>query len=523
MHQLLIVFLLAAVVTAVSAAARRVGLLAPILLVLVGIGISLIPGVPEVRLDPELVLVGVLPPLLYVAALETSVPAFRLQLRPILLLAVGLVLVTTFAVGFALHAVVPQLPLAATCALGAIVAPPDAVAATAVARRYGMPRRLVTILEGESLVNDATALVTLRVAVGAVTGVAASAGGIAWHAALAAGGGLLIGAAVGLVAAFLHRRTSDPLLDNALSLLTPFGAYFVAEAVGASGVVAVVIAGLYLGHRWPLLMSAASRLQMEAFWRMVRFLLEGAVFLLVGLQLPGIVASLHEPARVVVGATATVAGTVVLIRFLWMYPATYLARLVPRVRSREPRPALSQPTVIAWAGMRGVVTLAAAFSLPQLARGAAFPGRDLFVWLAFAVIIVTLVVQGLTLPTLIRRVHLPADDPKVDALAEAAVQQAASRAALARLNELADDRTLPETVVLKLRKLATQRTNQAWERLGDPDRAPSVVYRRARQEMIAAERQVFREARDSGRIPEEVLRRAQRDMDLEESMISREE
>lgn len=523
MHELLIVFLLAAVVTAVSAVARRVGLLAPILLVLVGIGISLVPGVPEVRLDPELVLVGILPPLLYVAALETSVPAFRLQLRPILLLAVGLTLFTTFAVGFALHAVVPQLPLAATCALGAIVAPPDAVSASAVARRYGMPRRLVTILEGESLVNDATALVTLRVAVGAVTGAAASAAGIAWHAALAAGGGLAVGAVVALVAGFLHRRTTDPLLDNALSLLTPFGAYFVAESIDASGVVAVVIAGMYLGNRWPLLMSAASRLQMEAFWRMVRFLLEGAVFLLVGLQLPRIVADLHESARVVVGATATVVGVVVVARFVWMYPATYLARLVPRIRSREPRPPASQPTVIAWAGMRGVVTLAAAFSLPRVAQSAPFPGRDLFVWLAFAVIIVTLVVQGLTLPELARRVRLPADDPKGDALAEAAVQQAASRAALARLNEMVDSRTMPEAVVLKLRKLATQRTNQAWERLGDPDRAPSVVYRQARQEMIAAERQVFREARDTGRIPEEVLRRAQRDMDLEESMISREE
>src|SRR5581483_3416112 len=247
----------------------------------------------------------------------TSVPAFRLKLRPILLLAVGLTLFTTVAVGLVLHAVIPALPLAATFALGAIVAPPDAVSASAVAARVGLPRRLVTVLEGESLVNDATALVTLRVAQGAVIGSAAStagwggAGRIAWSAVLAAGGGLVIGLAVAVVVAFIHRRVTDPLLDNALSLLTPFLAFFPAEAVHASGVVAVVIAGLYLGHRWPLLMSAASRLQMEAFWRMVRFLLEGAVFLLVGLQLRMIVRQLHQPFGVVVAATAAVIGTVV--------------------------------------------------------------------------------------------------------------------------------------------------------------------------------------------------------------------
>jgi CPA1 family monovalent cation:H+ antiporter len=512
------VVLLAVVVTAVYAVAKRIRLLAPILLVLVGIAISVIPGVLEVHLDPEIVLVGILPPLLYVAAIETSVQAFRLHLRPILLLAVGLTLFTTFAVGFALHAVLPVLPLAATCALGAIVAPPDAVAATAVARRIGLPRTVVTILEGESLVNDATALVTLRVATAAATGAAAGAGNITWHAALAAGGGLGVGLVVAVVVAFLHRRTTDPLLDNSLSLLTPFLAFFPAEAIDASGVVAVVTAGLYLGHRWPLLMSAASRLQMAAFWAMVRFLLEGTVFLLVGLQLRNIVVALREPPAVVVGATAVVVGTVILARFVWMYPATYLARLIPRVRAREPRPAVAKPTVLAWAGMRGVVTLAAAFSLPRL-----FPGRDLFLWLAFSVIVVTLVVQGLTLPYLVRRLRLPPDDPTQDALAEAAVQQAASRAALDRLEEASASAEVPEHVMKRLRGLARSRTNTAWERLGDPGRAPSAVYRRLRQEMIDAERVVFREARDAGRIPEEVLRRAQRDLDLEESMLSREE
>jgi monovalent cation/hydrogen antiporter len=530
-EELLTVVGLAAVVTAVSAVARRLGLLAPILLVLVGIVLSLVPGVPQVRLEPDLVLVGILPPLLYVAAVQTSVPAFRLKLRPILLLAVGLTLFTTVAVGLVLHAVIPALPLAATFALGAIVAPPDAVSASAVAARVGLPRRLVTVLEGESLVNDATALVTLRVAVGAVTGTAASmvgwggAGRIAWSAILAAGGGLVIGLAVAVVVAFIHRRVTDPLLDNALSLLTPFLAFFPAEAIHASGVVAVVIAGLYLGHRWPLLMSAASRLQMEAFWRMVRFLLEGAVFLLVGLQLRMIVRQLHQPFPVVAAATAAVIGTVIACRFVYVFPALWLPRwLVPGIRRREPmKPGWRYPTVVSWAGMRGVVTLAAAFSLPRLAHGLPFPGRDLFQWLAFAVIIVTLVVQGLTLPAVVRRVRIAGDDPRQDALVEAAVQNRATQAALDRLTELSTDLDPPEYVTDRLRRLAQSRTNQAWERLGDPERAPSLLYRRLRQGMIEAEREVFLDARNAGRIPAEVADRAQRDMDLEESLISREE
>ncbi len=520
---LLTVFLLAVVVTAVNAVARRIGLLAPILLVLVGIGLSVIPGLAGVALDPELVLVGILPPLLYVAAIETSVPAFRLHLRPILLLAVGLTLFTTFAVGLALHAVLPVLPLPATFALGAVVAPPDAVAATAVARRIGLPRSMVTILEGESLVNDATALVTLRLAIAAVTGAAVTAQGIAVHAALAVGGGLAVGLVVAVVVAFLHRRTTEPLLDNALSLLTPYLAFFPAELIEGSGVVAVVTAGLYLGHRWPLLMSAASRLQMEAFWRMVRFLLEGSVFLLVGLQLRSVVLALHSSPLVIAATTATVVGVVVVTRFAWMYPATYLARLIPRVRDRGPRIPLAAPTVVAWAGMRGVVTLAAAFSLPRMAYGVAFPGRDLFVWLAFSVIIVTLVVQGLTLPTLVRRLRVQPDDPSKDALVEASVQHRATRAALDRLTELAEGAEVPEHVLFRLRSLVESRTNQAWERLGDPGRSPAAVYRRLRGEMLEAERTVFREARDQGQIPEEVLRRAQRDMDLEESLLRRDE
>jgi len=510
---------LIAIVVAVSALARWLGLLQPILLVVVGLALSFVRGFPVPELDPELIIVGLLPPLLFVGALETSVPAFRFNLRPILMLAIGHVLFIAAAVGFAVHALLPEVPLAACLALGAVVAPPDAIAATALARRIGLPRRVVTILEGESLLNDATALVLFRVTVAAAVGTAIGAGAIATEILLAAGGGILIGAVGALVLKTLHQRVTDPLIDNALSLLTPFAVAAAAERVHASGVVAVVVTGLYLGHRLPTLMSAASRLQMGAFWKILKFLLEGMVFLLVGLQLRRIFNALSTPAGEVVMLTAVVLATVVVGRFVWVYPATYLPRLIRRVRERDPAPPLAAPAVIAWAGMRGVVTLATALALPLTLRGHTPYPRDLFVWLAFAVIVGTLLLQGTTLPAMSRWVRLPADDQVQDTLAEAAVQHAASRAAIDRLDALADG--APTDVVERLRRLTEYRSNAAWERLGRGAETPSAAYVRLRREMLNAEREVFRVARDEGRIPEEALVRAQRGMDLEESMLER--
>jgi monovalent cation/hydrogen antiporter len=504
-----------------AALARRLGLLAPIVLVVAGLALSYVPGFGDVRLDPQIVLVGILPPLLYVAAIRTSVPAFRFNLRPILLLAVGLVVVTAVVVGLVVHALLPSVPLAICIALGAVVAPPDAVAATAVARRIGLPRRVVTILEGESLINDATALVLLRVAVASAAGAAVGLTNVAGEVLVAAGGGLFLGAAGAVVIGFFHRRIKDPLLDNALSLLTPFLLAFLSEAIHASAVVAVVVAGLALGHKLPVLMSAASRLQMDAFWRIVRFLLEGLVFLLVGLQLREILDRLGDtPRGTVMAVTAAVLATLVVTRFGWVFPAAYLARLVPRVRRRDPAPPPQFPALIAWAGMRGVVTLAAALALPlQLAGGQPYP-RELFVWVAFAVILITLVAQGATLPVVARMLRMPADDPTADVLAEAAVLQQAGRAARERLEAAAEG--APAAVVQRLRQLIDQRTNTAWERLGgDARETPSQAYARLRQEMINAERDVIRAARDAGRIPEEVLVRAYRDLDLEESLLRR--
>ena len=503
-----------------AALARRLGFIAPLVLLVAGLGLSFVPGIPEVHLEPKLVLVGILPPLLYVAALQTSVPAFRRALRSILLLAVGLVVFTALVVGFALHALLPEVPLSACIALGAVVAPPDAVSATAIARRIGLPRRMITLLEGESLLNDATALVVLRVSAGALTGLAVGFWDISRDVVVTAGGGLLIGGAAAILAAWLHSKIRDPLLDDALFLLTPFVAVIVAEELNTSSVVAVVVAGLYLGHRIPYLLSPTSRLQMDAVWRLITFLLEGAVFLLVGLQLRELVGHLETGLTTTVQVTALVFGVVLVTRFLWIYPATYLARLVPRIRAREDRPPITGPTVVAWAGMRGVVTLAAALTLPSSAEVAGGYPRDLFVFVAFSIIVLTLLVQGTTLPMVANRLGVREDTSAADALAEAGVQHAASRAALEALEAHADG--APASIVDRLRAIAESRNNVAWERLGSQEQeTPSAAYGRLRREMIKAERHVFKVARNEGRIPEEVLTRAQRDLDLEESQLNR--
>jgi monovalent cation/hydrogen antiporter len=505
-----------------AALARRLGFVAPLVLLVAGLGLSFVPGMPEAHLDPELVLIGILPPLLYTAALETSVPAFRRALRPILMLAIGLVLVTAFAVGIVLHVLLPQVPFAACVALGAIVAPPDAVSATAIAKRIGLPRRVVTILEGESLLNDASALVLVRVATAALAGASVGFWPIAGQVVLKAGGGVVLGLAAAWIAAKLHRKIEDSLLDDAVSLLTPFVVVIVAEELKTSSVVAVVIAGLYLGHRMPYLLSPTSRLQMEAVWRMITFLLEGIVFLLVGLQLRTVGSDIETSVGTTVGVTAAVIGALLLVRFVWMYPATYLPRLLPRVRNREERPPVTVPTVIGWAGMRGVVTLAAAQTLPKPNPDRFIPDYpiNLFIFIAFAVIVVTLLLQGTTLSWLAVRLGVRQDNSTADALAEAGVQHQASRAALEALEANTDG--APPSVVDRLRALVESRSNNAWERLGNQQQeTPSAAYGRLRREMIGAERRVFKVARNEGRIPEEVLTRAQRDLDLEESLLQR--
>ncbi|WP_404192430.1 Na+/H+ antiporter [Streptomyces tauricus] len=515
---------------AVAGAARRTPVPAPLLLVAAGLIVSYVPGVPDYTLDPHIVLPLLLPPLLYTAATDSSYLDLRAQIRPVALLSVGYVLFATFAVGWAAYMIVPDLSLTAALVLGAVVAPPDAVAATAVARRVGLPSRVTTILQGESLVNDATAITAYKVALAAAVGEGATwAGGIG-EFLLAALGGIGVGLVLMVPIHWMRTHLKEALLQNSLSLLTPFFAYAVAEQLHASGVLAVVVVALYLGHRnWEV--DFATRLQEEAVWKMVAFILESAVFALIGLQLPVILKGLGEYEGPSAAWYAVVLFLVVVAtRFAWVYPATYLPRLLSaRIRKREENPTWKGAFVISWAGMRGVVSLAIAFSIPLTADGGEdFPGRNMILFLTFTTVIGTLVVQGLSLPPLIRMLKLPGRDQQAETLAEANAQAQASRAAERRLEELLSDErnTLPPPLADRLRTVLERRRNAVWERLGQVNTVTGETaddtYRRLSREMIGAERAVFVKLRDGRFIDDEMLRTLLRRLDLEEAAAFRE-
>ncbi|QSF59766.1 Na+/H+ antiporter [Nocardioides sp. zg-1228] len=499
---------MAAVVLAVTAVSERLHVPAPLLLVVVGAAAAYVPGVPTIHLESEVVLLGLLPPLLYAAAIQTSLVDFNANRGAILRLSVLLVVVTALAVAVVVDRLVPGLGWAAAIAIGAVVAPPDAVAATAVARRIGLPRRVVTILEGESLFNDATALVVLRTAVAALSaGVTVAA--VAGDFALAAGGGVLIGAAAFLLVAPLRTRLRDPLMDTAVSFLTPFAAFVAAEEIHASGVIAVVVAGLLLGHKAPLIQTAQSRITERITWRTVAFVLENTVFLLIGLQLDWILegarASSLPGSRIALVCGATLL-TVVVVRLVYMQATGFLRR-------RDPIPA-SWSFLIGWAGMRGVVTLAAAFVIPEDA-----PHREVLLLIAFTVVAGTLLVQGLTLPLVTRLLDVPAPDPAEDALARASLLQQAADAGFARLDELEYDDH--HGVAAQVRARVDQRTFAAWEQLATAsgEETPSELYARIRGEMIEAERAKVLRVRSRGHVPSEVVSQVLGMLDIEESML----
>ncbi|SDC88069.1 Na+/H+ antiporter [Actinokineospora iranica] len=500
---------------ACTALARRFDAPAPLVLVAVGLVVSFAPGVPEFRLDPELVLLLVLAPLLYSAALDSSYLDIKANMRPIGLLAVGLVLFTTAVVGVVAHLLVPGLPLGSALVLGAVVAPPDAVAAVAIGRKLGLPRRAMTLLTGESLGNDATALTAFKVA---VAGVAA----FSWTDGVTtllvtSIGGVLVGLVLGVAVHAIRLRLNDGILESALGLLVPFGAYLLAEEAHTSGVLAVVAAGLYLGHN-ATQAGFATRLQETAVWQSLDVLLESLVFALIGLQLRTVVSD-ARPDWDLVAASAGVLLAVIVSRFVWMFPSAYVPRwLFPHIRRREKNPpGWRQITVISWAGMRGVVSLAAAAAIPL-----DMPGREVVVLLAFVVTVGTLLLQGMTLPALIRGLGIRAEDGQDRVLAEAQVQDEAARAARARLDEITAEGNTPRHLTDRLRGLAEHRGNAAWERLGRQDTEnPAAAFRRVRREMLNAERAVFVAARDRGDIDDEILRRVQRELDLEEAALAR--
>jgi Na+/H+ antiporter len=505
---------IAATVVAVAGLSARAQLPAPLVLLVVGVAGSYVPFIPEPTLSSEVVLVGLLPPLLYAAAIRTSLVDFRENRGTIGALSVGLVLFTAAGVALTAWWLLP-IPFAVAFALGAIVAPPDAVAATAVARQIGLPRRIVTILEGESLLNDATALVSLRTAITAFS----VAGGmtfwtVAGDFAWAVVGGVLVGLVVTAGLAWVRKQVTVPALDTAISFLAPFLAYLPAEELHASGVLAVVVTGILLGHKAPVLQTASSRLSERINWASVQFLLENAVFLLIGLQMRRIVSAAGTSSlgwgRILL-ASGAVLLAVLLLRPIWML----LMRLeeIARGRGVGSSKFWRHTGVASWAGMRGVVTLAAAFVLPMDT-----PQRDVLVLIAMVVAVGTILLQGLTLPWVARRLGVRGPDPREDALQEATILQRAVDAGVAALETAdADDRTLKV-----VRSRGEDRVNRAWERLGwgaDSGETPSESYRRVRLHMLAAERAELLRLRDAGTADQEVLSTVLGALDVEESML----
>ena len=507
----------------VAAICSRLGWPTPLALLVVGAGVSYVPGVPEVRIEPELVLTGFLPPLLYAATAKLSVFDFRRNITATLLMSIVLVLFTTATAGLTAWWLLPGATLAQGLALGAVVAPPDAVAATALGHRLGLPRKITSLLEGESLVNDATALVTLGVVVGAFTA-RVDVGDVAVDIVRSAGGGIGIGIVAAFVLVQVRKRVDDPVLDTLLSFAAPYIAFLPAEQIHASGVLSVVVTGIVMAQLSPTLQSASSRLSEAINWRTVAFLLENSVFLLIGLQLPTLVRGASRT-DVAGGTIAICCIGVLVVTILSRGAFVLLARELFTVGSHRMRVQawpLRDCAVISWAGMRGVVTLAAALLLPE-----DIANRDIVLLAAFAVVVGTLLIQGLTLPWLTRRLELPAPDPAEDALQAAELTERATRAGIRRLDELIDAGKLPDIpddVLAHLRERASTRSNAMWERLGRPLddlMTPSALYSKLRLKMLHAEREEIVKARDAGSAEDDVLRSALRAVDFEESMLDR--
>ncbi|HVP03206.1 MAG TPA: Na+/H+ antiporter [Solirubrobacteraceae bacterium] len=509
-------------VTAMLVGAYRTRIPYPILLVVGSAVIALIPGVPKVEVDPNVILVVALPPLLYSAAFFTSLHDLRRNLRPIGLLAIGLVIVTTLAVGAVAHFVI-GLSWGVAFVLGAVVSPTDPVAATAIAGRLGAPQRYVAIVEGESLLNDASGLVVYRIAILAVlSGTFSLAGGVV-DFVVGAGVGIAIGALVGVVVAELRRRIDDAPTEITISLLTPYFAYLPAEALGVSAVTAAVTAGIWLGWRAPELISPETRIQAYAFWEIVVFVLNSALFVIIGLELRGILDGLGaaSPGELL-GDALVVIVAVIAVRFAWVYPATYLPRrLSARIRARDPAPTRGSVFLVAFTGMRGAVSLAAALAIPHtLDSGAPFPDRDLVLFLVYAVILGTLLIEGLSLPAIIERFGLGGES---DEDRELRARILAAQAAIARLDELAgEDWVRPETVE-RMRGLYEFRLRRFAARLDLDDDGSleegSLAYQRLRREALEAERGELLRLRRADEISEEAMRRVERDLDLEDARL----
>jgi Na+/H+ antiporter len=525
MHNAEVILALLAAVAVLAIVARAINVPYPILLVFGGLALGFVPGLPQIELRPDVIFLLFLPPLLYLSAWFTSWRDFRANRRPISLLAIGLVLTTTIVVAVVAHLAIPAMPWSVAFVLGAIVSPTDAIAATTIAQRLGVPRRIVTVVEGESLVNDATGLVAYRFAVAAVVSGTFSLLNASWHFVFLSAGGIAVGLVIGWLSRFIWRWPNDTYVEIVLSFAPPFAAYLTAEAIQVSGVLAVVTTGLFVAWRSPQLLTPEVRLRTTSVWATVGFLLNGLAFILIGLQLRGILHVLSGwSIGSLIGYGALVSAAVIVVRILWVFPGAYLPRLLfPRLRANDPYPPWQMVAALAWCGMRGVVSLAAALALPlSTDSGAAFPARDLVIFLTFCVILATLVVQGLTLTPLIQLLGLHDDGQTEHEVAKA--QLRAAEAALARIEELADEEWAPAEKVERLRAEYAYRIERLAARHGDgAQRAEydgiTAGYQRLRRELFTVERLTVISLRDDGMISDEVLHRLERTLDLEEARL----
>ena len=522
-HVELIVAGMLVAVAVLGALARRVGVPYPIVLVLGGLVLGFVPGLPDLELEPELVLGIFLPPLLYAAAFFANLRDMRRDVRSISLSAIGLVLVTAVVVAVVAHDLF-GVPWAAAFTLGAVVSPTDPLAATAIARRLGAPRRIVTVIEGESLINDATALVIYRVAVAAAVGGSFSLAEAGARFVLTAAGGVAIGVAAGWLIGQLRRRIDDPTLETTVSLLSGYVAYLPAEELGLSGVLAAVTCGIYLGWRAPDVASAETRIVAFSVWEVLVFLLNAVLFVLIGLQLEPLLREVSgDDVFELIGEGLLVAVVVVGVRLVWSHTMPYVVRALDRRPSQRARRVGWRPRmVIAWAGLRGAVSLAAALAIPlETDSGAPFADRDLIVLATFMVILVTLVGQGLTLPWLIRRLGVRGDG--VETEEELVGRRAAADAALLELDTLAAEQWSREDTVRRMRALYEYRRRRFAARAGDVDddgiEDRSAAYQRMVHQVIGAQRSELLRLRNEGAIANEVMHRLERELDLEESRL----
>jgi monovalent cation/hydrogen antiporter len=519
LHQLEIIILLLAVVLALTTIARKIFIPYPILLVIGGLTLGVIPGLPTVTLSPDLVFLVFLPPILWSAAYFTSWREFRVNLRPISLLAVGLVLATTTAVAAVTRTMLPGIGWAEAIALGAIVSPPDAVSATAIGRRLRIPRRVVTILEGESLVNDATALVLYRAAVGVAVGGSFALGQTLLQFVFAAVVGVAIGIAVGLATRWALCATEDSFTQIAITLLAPYVAWVLGESTHASAVLACVAGGLHVRQHFSAAVAPTTRLQARAVWALLIFVLNGFIFILIGLQLGALreaVPSGRFELLLIAGALVSI--TAIVVRLGWVPLAAVLPRLMsPSLRARDPMPHWSALLLIGWTGMRGIVTLAAALALPvTTATGAPFPFRAEIILISFSVILATLVLQGLSLTTLIRALHFEEDRGLEQE--EMLARERAATAALGRLDSLAGEEGLTGDHLDRLR-VHYGRQLQRFARSSPVDADCSLeageAFRRLRHETLSAERLALIDLRNDGTISDELLHRLEHELDVE--------